>query len=161
VSAREPGGGAMTSQPVTSQPVTSQPVTSQPVTSQPVASQPVTRRIFDARPQSRVDVTGAIRAAGAVRVGGGFAYRCVLSDGTGELDALFLGRTAIAGLTAGARCSVAGMAAMYGGRLVVWNPRHRLELSDGATADRRPAANRPAGRVRRAPVRQPILAELG
>jgi hypothetical protein len=119
------------------------------------------RRIFDARPQARVEVTGTIGVAGAVRVGSGFAYRCVLSDGTGELDALFLGRTAIAGLTAGARCSVAGTAGIYGGRLVVWNPRYRLEPRDGATADRRPAADPLAGRVRRAPARQPVLAELG
>jgi len=118
-------------------------------------------RICDARPQARFAVTGTIRLTDTVPVGSSFAYRCVITDGTGELDALFLGRTAVWGLTAGARCAVTGTAGIHGARLAVWNPRYRLEPCDGPGADRRPAAKPLAGRVRRSPGRQPSLAELG
>jgi hypothetical protein len=85
----------------------------------------------------------------------------VITDGTGELDALFLGRTAVAGLAAGTRCGVTGTAGTHGTRLVVWNPRYRLEPRDGAGAGRPVAAKPLAGRVRRSPDRHPSLAELG
>ena len=91
---------------------------------------PVARRISDARPQARVAVTGIITATETVTIGSGPACRCALTDGTGEIYVLFLGRTAVSGLTAGRRCSVAGMAGTSGGRLVVWNPRYRLQPPD-------------------------------
>jgi hypothetical protein len=118
-------------------------------------------RICDVRPQAPVAVIGTIRLTDTVPVGSSFAYRCVITDGTGELDVLFLGRTAVSGLAAGARCGVTGTAGIHGARLVVWNPRYRLEPCDGLGADRRPAAKPLAGRVRRRPGRQPSLAELG
>ena len=62
----------------------------------------VARRISDARPQARVAVTGIITAAQTVTIGSSPVYRCTLTDGTGEIDVLFLGRTAVGGLTAGA-----------------------------------------------------------
>ncbi len=117
-------------------------------------------RICDVRPQAPVAVTGTIRLTDTVPVGSSFAYRCVITDSTGELDVLFLGRTAVWGLTAGTRCGVTGTAGIHGARLVVWNPRYRLEPRDGTGADRRPAAKPLAGRVGRRPGRQPSLAEL-
>jgi hypothetical protein len=117
-------------------------------------------RICDVRPQAPVAVTGTIRLTDTVPVGSSFAYRCVITDSTGELDVLFLGRTAVWGLTAGTRCGVTGTAGIHGARLVVWNPRYRLEPCDGTGADRRPAAKPLAGRVRRRPGRQPSPAEL-
>jgi len=92
---------------------------------------PVARMISDARPQARVAVTGIITATKTVTIGSSPAYRCALTDGTGEIYVLFLGRTEVPGLRGGRRCSVAGTAAASGGRLVVWNPRYRLEPPDG------------------------------
>jgi hypothetical protein len=91
---------------------------------------PVARRISDARPQSRVAITGIITATQAVTIGSSPAYRCALTDGTGEIYVLFLGRTAVSGLTAGRPCSVAGTAGTSGGRLVVWNPHYCLQPPD-------------------------------
>jgi hypothetical protein len=87
--------------------------------------------ISDARPQARVAVTGIITATKTVTIGSSPAYRCALTDGTGEICLLFLGRAEVPGLTAGRRCRVAGTAAASGGWLVVWNPRYRLEPPDG------------------------------
>jgi RecG-like helicase len=92
---------------------------------------PAARKISDARPQARIAVTGIITATQTVTIGGSPTCRCTLTDGTGEICLLFLGRTAVSGLTAGRRCRVAGTATASGGRLVVWNPRYRLEPPDG------------------------------
>ena len=92
-------------------------------------------RIADIRRQDRVSLAGTIISAQVIAVGSSNAYRCVLADRTGELDLLFLGRAAIAGLTIGMRCSIEGVAAARGARLVVWNPRYQLlparDSSDG------------------------------
>jgi RecG-like helicase len=91
---------------------------------------PIARKVRDVRPRSRLVVTGTICAAETVRFGGSPAYRVVLEDGTGELDALFLGRSTVGGLVVGARCSVEGTAQVTRGRLVVWNPLYKLESED-------------------------------
>jgi two-component system sensor histidine kinase KdpD len=88
---------------------------------------PGVSRIGDARPQDRVTVTGTICETQTVTLGGSPAYRCVLCDGTGQLDLLFLGRAAVAGLAVGTRCSIDGTATERGGRLAVWNPRYQVE----------------------------------
>jgi RecG-like helicase len=88
---------------------------------------PVARQISDARPQARVTLTGIITATQTVTIGSSPACQCTLTDGTGEIYVLFLGRTEVSGLTAGRRCRVAGTAGTSGGRLVVWNPRYWLQ----------------------------------
>lgn len=102
---------------------------------------PVARRISDARPQARVAVTGIIIATQTVTIGSSPAYRCMLTDGTGHIYLLFLGRTAVSGLRVGRRCSVAGTAGTSDERLVVWNPRYWLQPPD-ATAKIRPGEQR-------------------
>jgi hypothetical protein len=104
----------------------------------------VARMISDARPQARVAVTGIITATKTVTIGTSPAYRCALTDGSGEIYVLFLGRTEVPGLRRGRRCSVAGMAATSGGQLVVWNPRYWLQPPDDT--------GRICPQVRRAPV---------
>ena len=99
------------------------------------AGRPVARQVTDARSRTRVVVTGTIRAAQAVTRGTSPAYCCTLDDGTGQLDLLFLGRTAIPGLTVGTRCSVEGTARTEGNRMVVWNPLYRLEVLASITED--------------------------
>src|ERR1039457_5637655 len=88
-------------------------------------------RICDVRPQAPVAVIGTIRLTDTVPVGSSFAYRCVITDGTGELDVLFLGRTAVSGLAAGARGGVTGTARVHGARLGVWDPRYTLSPCRG------------------------------
>jgi|HubBroStandDraft_6_1064221.scaffolds.fasta_scaffold2102042_2 hypothetical protein len=106
---------------------------------------PVARRVSDARPQARAAVSGIITATQTVTVGRGPAYRCTLTDGTGEIYVLFLGRTEVPGLTAGRRVSVTGTAGTRGGRLVIWNPRYWLQPPGNSTKVNR--------RKRRVPVR--------
>jgi hypothetical protein len=77
-------------------------------------------------PRERVSLTGVICDTTTVSLGGSPVYRCVLATPGGELDLLFLGRTAIAGLTAGTRCEIQGTVIVRCGRLAVWNPRYRL-----------------------------------
>jgi CheY-like chemotaxis protein len=55
------------------------------------------------------------------------ACRYTLTDGTGELDLLFLGRVEIAGIRSGRRCRAVGTVARRDDRLVLWNPRYWLE----------------------------------
>jgi two-component system sensor histidine kinase KdpD len=87
-------------------------------------------RISGVRGRDRLTVTGTIVSAQTIAVGSGLAYRCVLADGTGELDLLFLGRPAIAGLAAGIRCSIEGIVTERGGRLAVWNPRYQVQPAE-------------------------------
>ena len=61
---------------------------------------PEVTSIGAAREQTRVDVRGVIRSVDAVSLGGIPTCRCTLADGTGEIDLLFLGRAAVAGLRA-------------------------------------------------------------
>jgi nucleotide-binding universal stress UspA family protein len=84
-------------------------------------------RITDVRVQDRVKVTGTIISSQTTAIGSGLGYRCVLADGSGQLDLLFLGRAVIAGLAVGTRCRVEGVAAARGGRLAVWNPRYEVQ----------------------------------
>jgi hypothetical protein len=82
-------------------------------------------RIADARLRQRVTLAGTIRATETVTAASSPLYRCVLADGTGEADLLFLGRSRVGGLTAGTCCRAEGRATVRGGRLAVWNPRYQ------------------------------------
>jgi RecG-like helicase len=88
---------------------------------------PVATTIADASPRQRVAVTGTVESTRTFALGSGVAYACVLTDGTGEIGLVFLGRHAVPGMVPGARCSVEGTARMVDGSLVVWNPRYRFE----------------------------------
>ena len=83
-------------------------------------------RLDDLRPQERVSLAGTISETGTVSAGLSPVYRCVLSYDGGELDLLFLGRATIAGLTAGIRCTAAGIVTVHCGRLAIWNPRYQV-----------------------------------
>jgi two-component system sensor histidine kinase KdpD len=87
---------------------------------------PDATRISDVHGQDRVTLAGTIISTPVIAVGSSSAYCCVLADGTGELDLLFLGRAAIAGLAVGTRCSIQGVVTRRGGRLAVWNPRYQV-----------------------------------
>ncbi|HEX6452942.1 MAG TPA: response regulator [Trebonia sp.] len=97
------------------------------MSAEPAGGEPAVTRIAAVHLRSRVTVTGVIRLAAAETIGTGPALRCVLADGSGQIDLLFLGREALTGLEPGRRCTVTGRACLYEGRLVIWNPRYELE----------------------------------
>ena len=86
------------------------------------------------RQQAKVDVRGVIRSADGVSLSGSPTFRCALADDTGEIDLLFLGRAAVAGLEPGRRCRAVGTVTARDGRAVLWNPRYWLELLGPAVA---------------------------
>ena len=88
---------------------------------------PVARRIADARARQRVVVTGAISKSRTIALGHSQAYSCVLTDGSGEIGLIFVGRHTVRGMVPGIRCTVEGTARMVGTRLEIWNPLYRLE----------------------------------
>lgn len=73
---------------------------------------------------------GTVSSVGTVSVAGSVSFSCVLSDGSGEIGLLFLGRHSIPGLVVGTRCTIEGTARMGSGQLVLWNPLYRLEPPD-------------------------------
>jgi CheY-like chemotaxis protein len=84
-------------------------------------------RIAAVRPRERVTLTGTIRSVATDPIGSSPAFRCVIADGSGEIEMLFLGHQQVSGLTPRRRCTVQGMACVYRGRLVIWNPRYALQ----------------------------------
>ena len=78
------------------------------------------------RPRERVILSGTIDETGTIRADLSPVYRCVLTGAHGEVDLLFLGRAAIAGLNVGTRCRIEGTVTVYHGRLAVWNPRYQV-----------------------------------
>jgi CheY-like chemotaxis protein len=109
---------------------------------------PVVRSIGEARPQVRADVSGVIRSARAMSIGGTPACSYTLADGTGRLDLLFLGRVQVAALEQGRHCRAEGMVATRDDRNVIWNPRYWIQPEDRAGPGRRapsgPACGLPA-----------------
>jgi hypothetical protein len=61
--------------------------------------------------------------------GGVPTLECVISDATGSMSVVFLGRRQIAGLEIGRRLIAEGMVGSHGGRLAILNPVYEL-LSD-------------------------------
>jgi hypothetical protein len=90
---------------------------------------PLVLELRSAVDRSRVAVGGTVVALCPQSDGAPVGYRCVLDDGTGRVDLLFLGRREVPGLAVGARCHVEGTARMDHGRLTIWNPLYRLEPS--------------------------------
>jgi CheY-like chemotaxis protein len=99
-----------------------------------VNERPQPSRIATVRVQSRVTVTGVIRSVTTDAVGPSPALRCVLADGSGQLDLLFLGRESIVGLEPGRRLTAEGRAVVYQARVVLWNPRYDLALPEPSPA---------------------------
>ena len=90
-------------------------------------SLPVVRRISGACPRNRVVITGVVTLAERVSLGGAPGYRCEIDDGTGVIAVLFLGRSSIPALIAGACCTVEGTVQKDRKGLVVWNPIYQLQ----------------------------------
>jgi CheY-like chemotaxis protein len=107
-----------------------------------VNEQPQATRIAMARVQSRVTVTGVIRSVATEAIGSSPAVRCVLADGSGQVDMLFLGLDSVTGLVPGRGCTATGRACVYRERLVIWNPRYELEPPGSPRDDGQAPADR-------------------
>ncbi len=94
---------------------------------------PLVMELSTAVDRSRVAAGGAITSvtvwSPVESRAGPPGFRCVLDDGAGQIDLLFLGRTTVPGLVVGSRCHVEGTARMDRGRLTIWNPLYRLEVT--------------------------------
>jgi hypothetical protein len=71
-------------------------------------------------------VSGRVTQLTIESVGGAPSLVATISDGTGEIDLLFLGRSHIGGLHLGVHVSASGMAAAHRNRLTIINPIYQL-----------------------------------
>jgi amino acid transporter len=74
----------------------------------------------------RTMVEGRIRVVEIRQVERNSVLACEISDGTGELTALFYGRSHIPGLVCGARVRLRGAVGIHDGRRVMINPAYEL-----------------------------------
>jgi CheY-like chemotaxis protein len=89
-------------------------------------------RVAAVRPRERVTVTGTIRSVATESIGSSPAFRCVIADGSGQIEMLFLGQQRVTGFMPRRRCTAEGRACVYRNRLVLWNPRYALEPGEAA-----------------------------
>jgi amino acid transporter len=73
-----------------------------------------------------VVVEGRVRSLNVRQLGDVSALECVLTDGTGALSIIFLGRRQVAGIDVGVRMRVAGTVGERSGRLAILNPAYEL-----------------------------------
>lgn len=86
------------------------------------SSIPGTVRIAEASPRSRVKIAGMVRRITVRPVEGFEALEVMLTDGTGELSARWLGRRSIPGLVLGSRLVVEGVLGKEQGVPKIVNP---------------------------------------
>jgi amino acid transporter len=91
-----------------------------------VATVPGTIAIGTVRWRQRVRISGTIRSTRVQPSGGVPTLECVISDATGSMSIVFLGRRQVAGLEIGRRLIAEGMVGSHGGRLAILNPIYEL-----------------------------------
>ena len=107
----------------------------------------VTQPIGSVVSRQRVKVAGRVKSVRVQPRAGTSNLECVLSDGTGGLLLVFVGRPKIAGIEPGARLVAEGMVGSWGRRPAMLNPS--FELVAGAEQDPTAKADRPGtGRAR-------------
>jgi amino acid transporter len=77
--------------------------------------------------RQRVRISGRISALRVQPVAGVGSLECTLTDGSGGITIVFLGRHEIAGINVGTRMTVEGIAADHHGRLSILNPVYRID----------------------------------
>jgi RecG-like helicase len=80
-------------------------------------------RIAEAPLRQPVKLAGVIRRITVLPMEGAEALEALISDGTGEVTAVFMGRRGIGGLSLGKRLVVEGVAAEQHGEVRMVNPR--------------------------------------
>lgn len=87
---------------------------------------PGVRAIATVTPRARVRVAGRVITLRIRPWGDAPSLEAVLSDGTGRIDAVFLGRRWLPGLRLGSEVVVEGRAGLHRGRLALLNPDYHL-----------------------------------
>jgi RecG-like helicase len=80
-------------------------------------------RIADAVPRQPVRIAGVIRRMTVLPMEGKEALQALISDGTGEVTIVFMGRRGIGGLSLGKRVVVEGVLGEHRGDMRMVNPR--------------------------------------
>lgn len=80
-------------------------------------------RIADATLRQPLKIAGVIRRMTVLPMEGKEALQALISDGTGEVTAVFMGRRGIGGLSLGKRVVVDGVLAEHRGEIRMVNPR--------------------------------------
>lgn len=93
-----------------------------------VASIPDVTPIGEAQARDEVKVVGEIQSVRIVPRAGSPSLEAMITDGTGDLVAMWTGRRRIAGISPGRRLVVVGRGSPTGpgGRLLLFNPRYEL-----------------------------------
>jgi amino acid transporter len=82
--------------------------------------------IIDAQWRQRVTVAGRVRSLRVAPLHDTPTLELVLTDGTGAISVVFLGRRAVAGIAVGTRLTAEGMVGEHKSRLAIINPTYRL-----------------------------------
>jgi amino acid transporter len=82
--------------------------------------------ISDVRSRHRARISGTIRSTRVQPQGAVSTFECVISDGTGSMSVVFLGRRQLAGLEPGRQIIAEGMVGSHFGRLAMLNPMYEL-----------------------------------
>ncbi|HEX3539219.1 MAG TPA: amino acid permease [Acidimicrobiales bacterium] len=82
--------------------------------------------IADVTYRQRARVAGRIRSQRVQPWAGVATLECVIVDGTGGVNLVFLGRKHVAGLAPGVRLVAEGMVGDHGGKLAILNPLYRI-----------------------------------
>jgi RecG-like helicase len=77
-------------------------------------------------PRQRVSVGGEVKRVRSVPRSGSPAFEVMISDGSGEVIAVFVGRRAIAGIEIGGHLIVEGVPRSEQRRMVIVNPAYTL-----------------------------------
>jgi hypothetical protein len=80
-----------------------------------------------ARFRDRVELDGRVQSMRVQPWSGVATLEITLTDGTGSIAVVFLGRRTIAGITPGTRLHVSGVVGSHHGHLALLNPRYRIK----------------------------------
>ena len=90
--------------------------------------------IGDVQDRQRVRIAGRVHALRVQPWSGQPTLECTVTDGTGRIVVVFLGRRQIAGIEPGARIVIDGIVGQRAGQRVILNPEYRLLPGLEATA---------------------------
>jgi len=90
--------------------------------------------IGEVQDRQRVRIAGRVHAMRVQPWSGQPTLECTITDGTGRIVVVFLGRRQIAGIEPGARIVVDGIVGQRAGQRVILNPEYQLLPGVDATA---------------------------